>query len=62
RGVLATEFLPRFPEARVQLERWLVEGRLTIDEHVDEGLENAYPAFMRLFDGSNRGKMILKIA
>jgi NADPH-dependent curcumin reductase CurA len=62
RGVLATEFLPRFPEARVQLEQWLVEGKLTIDEHVEEGLENAYPAFMRLFDGSNRGKMILKIA
>lgn len=62
RGVLATEFLPRFADARVQLEQWLVEGRLTIDEHVEEGLENAYPAFMRLFDGSNTGKMILKIA
>ncbi|MFC3712795.1 NADP-dependent oxidoreductase [Sphingoaurantiacus capsulatus] len=62
RGVLATEFLPRFPEAREQLEAWLTEGKLTIDEHIEEGLENAYPAFMRLFDGSNQGKMILKIA
>lgn len=62
RGVLATEFLARFPDARVRLERWLVEGRLKIDEHIEEGLENAYPAFMRLFDGSNSGKMILKIA
>lgn len=62
RGVLATEFLSRFPEARLQLEQWLVEGRLTIDEHIEEGLENAYPAFMRLFDGSNSGKMLLKIA
>lgn len=62
RGVLATEFLDRFPEARARLEQWLVEGQLIIDEHIDEGLENAYPAFMRLFDGSNSGKMLLKIA
>jgi hypothetical protein len=62
RGVLATEFIGRFPEARVQLEQWLVQGQLTIDEHVEAGLENAYPAFMRLFDGSNTGKMVLKIA
>ncbi len=62
RGVLTTEFLPRFPEAREQLEAWLTEGKLTIDEHIEEGLEKAYPAFMRLFDGSNQGKMILKIA
>ena len=62
RGVLTTEFLPRFPEAREQLEAWLTAGKLTIDEHIEEGLEKAYPAFMRLFDGSNQGKMILKIA
>ena len=62
RGVLTTEFLSRFPEARARLEEWLIEGRLTIDEHIEEGLENAFPAFMRLFDGSNNGKMILKIA
>jgi NADPH-dependent curcumin reductase CurA len=41
---------------------WLREGRLVVDEHVDEGLENAYAAFMRLFSGSNQGKMILQIA
>ena len=41
---------------------WLQEGRLVADEHIDEGLENSFDAFMRLFAGSNQGKMILKIA
>jgi len=29
---------------------------------VQAGLENAYPAFMRLFTGTNTGKLVLKIA
>lgn len=62
RGVLTTEYMSRFPEARARLEDWVIEGRLTIDEHIEEGLENAFDAFMRLFDGTNKGKMILKIA
>ena len=36
--------------------------RDVVDEHVDHGLDNAYAAFMRLFAGTNQGKMILKIA
>jgi NADPH-dependent curcumin reductase CurA len=37
------------------------DGKLVFDEHIDEGIDNAFTAFMRLFDGSNRGKMILKL-
>lgn len=62
RGVLATEFLDDFPAARTQLERWLVAGQLKIDEHIEDGLENAYAAFMRLFNGRHSGKLMLKIA
>jgi NADPH-dependent curcumin reductase CurA len=61
RGVLATEFIEEFPAVRRQLEKWLIAGQLKIDEHIETGLENAYPAFMRLFDGSNNGKMLLKM-
>jgi len=62
RGFIVRDFLPRFAEGAAEMSRWLAEGRLVFDEHIDEGLENAYPAFMRLFDGTNDGKMILKIA
>lgn len=61
RSVLATEFVGDFPAARTQLERWLIAGQIKIDEHIEEGLENAYPAFMRLFDGQHNGKLLLKI-
>jgi NADPH-dependent curcumin reductase CurA len=31
------------------------------DEHVDHGIDNAFAAFMRLFEGTNDGKMILAL-
>ena len=60
-GFLIADYVPRFAEGAAQLGRWLAEGRLHIDEHVDVGLENAYAAFMKLFSGANDGKMVLKI-
>ena len=41
---------------------WLEEGLLVIDEHIEEGIENAVPAFLRLFSGTHEGKLILRIA
>lgn len=61
-GFILTQYVPRFAEAIPVLAEWTRNGIIRIDEHVDEGIENALPAFLRLFDGSNRGKMILKIA
>jgi NADPH-dependent curcumin reductase CurA len=61
RGLLIRDFLPRFAEGAAAMGQWLQDGKLVFDEHVDEGIENALPAFMRLFDGSNEGKMILKV-
>jgi NADPH-dependent curcumin reductase CurA len=34
---------------------------MRVDEDVQDGLENAHAAFMRLFSGENTGKLILKI-
>jgi NADPH-dependent curcumin reductase CurA len=62
RGLLVSDYIARFGDGAAEMAGWLREGRLVVDEHVDEGLENAYAAFMRLFSGSNQGKMILKIA
>ncbi len=62
RGLLVMDFVERFPEGGAKMGEWAAAGQLTIDEHVDEGLENAYDSFMRLFAGTNDGKMILKIA
>ena len=62
RGLLVMDFVERFPEGAAKMGEWAAAGKLSIDEHVDEGLENAFDSFMRLFAGTNDGKMILKIA
>jgi NADPH-dependent curcumin reductase CurA len=60
-GFLVSDFLPRFNEGGAQMAKWLAAGQLVVDEHVDHGIENALPAFLRLFEGSNQGKMILAL-
>ena len=62
RGFLIADYVDRFQEGGTQIAKWAAEGRLRVDEDIQEGLENAYPAFMRLFSGANTGKLILKIA
>ncbi|MBP8233542.1 NADP-dependent oxidoreductase [Rhizorhabdus sp.] len=62
KGFLIADYVPRFGEGGAQMATWMAEGRLRIDEDVQDGLENAYPAFMRLFTGANTGKLVLKIA
>ena len=62
RGLLVADYVARFGEGAAQMGEWAAQGRIVIDEHIDDGIENAYSAFMRLFSGSNQGKMILRIA
>jgi len=61
-GFLIMDFAPRFAEAGAVMAQWMAEGKLRVDEDVQEGLENSYAAFMRLFSGANTGKLVLKIA
>jgi NADPH-dependent curcumin reductase CurA len=61
-GMLVRDYAARFVEGGEQMLAWMAEGRLRIDEHIVEGIDNAYPAFMMLFSGANDGKMILKLA
>ncbi len=61
-GLLIRDYLPRFGEGAAAMAGWVRERRLVFDEHVDIGIENALPAFLRLFAGTNEGKMILKLA
>lgn len=61
-GFLIADYADRFAEGGMQMAQWLAEGKLRADEDVQEGLENAYAAFMRLFTGANTGKLVLKIA
>ncbi len=62
RGFLVSDYVARFGEGGEQMAAWLQAGKLRFDEHIDHGIENALPAFLRLFQGTNEGKMILQIS
>lgn len=55
-------YTSRYEDARRRLARWLKEGRLKYREHIVDGLENAPAAFARLFDGSNFGKLLVRVS
>jgi NADPH-dependent curcumin reductase CurA len=43
------------------LAEWVMSGKLKFREEIIEGLDNVLPAFLKLFDGSNTGKLIVGI-
>jgi hypothetical protein len=61
RGFIVGDFSVKFPAAISQLAIWLKEGKLTYTETIVYGFENIPQAFIDLFDGKNKGKMIVKI-
>ncbi len=61
-GFIVTDFAPRFPEAIGQLAQWMAEGRLQYRVDVVDGLENAPSAVKKLFDGSNKGKLMIRVS
>ncbi len=60
-GFIINNYAPKFGQAIAQLAIWLKEGKLTYTETVVEGFENTPQAFIDLFAGKNKGKMIVKI-
>ncbi|MGB8375556.1 MAG: NADP-dependent oxidoreductase, partial [Salegentibacter sp.] len=49
------------PAGVKQLTQWLNEDKLTYTETIREGFENIPQAFLDLFDGKNKGKMVVKL-
>ena len=43
------------------MRRWLSEDKITWEETIVEGLENAPKAFIALFTGEKLGKIIVKV-
>jgi NADPH-dependent curcumin reductase len=60
-GFIVSDHVDRFPAFAAEMGRWWREGRLRFREDVVEGLENAPTAFPRLFDGSNFGKLLVRV-
>lgn len=61
-GLLVADYVDRFPEGITQMGEWLQQGRIRHREHVEPGLVAAPQTFLKLFDGSNMGKLIVDLA
>lgn len=44
------------------LAGWVQAGRIKAEETIEDGLENAPVVLNKLFDGSHRGKLLLRVA
>ena len=60
-GFIVIDYMNRAPEAMGDLGRWLAEGKIKYRVDVVEGLERAPEALGKLFDGSNIGKLVVKL-
>jgi NADPH-dependent curcumin reductase CurA len=61
-GFIILDYIARFPEAIPELASWVQSGELAFEEDIQEGLENAPKTFLRLFQGKNLGKQLLRVA
>lgn len=62
RGFVVIDYRDRFMEAIGALAPLVLSKKLKFREHVVDGLENAPKAILKLYDGTNSGKLIIKIA
>lgn len=60
-GFVIFDFADKHPQGIKQLAEWLGQGKLHYTETIKEGFENIPQAFLDLFDGKNKGKMVVKI-
>lgn len=60
-GFIVTDFVDQYPAGIKQLSEWFQDGKLKYTETVREGFDNIPQAFLDLFEGKNKGKMIVKL-
>lgn len=60
-GFIISDFQSEFGEGIKKIAGWLKEGKLKYEETVVEGFDNIPKAFLGLFSGENKGKMVVKV-
>lgn len=61
RGFNLLDHLMRYPDFLAEATAWVAEGKLKYSEEFVEGFDRIPETFLRLFDGSHDGKLIVKI-
>ena len=60
-GFIVSSHFNELPQFVEQLSGWIAQGKVTWRETVEDGIENAPAAFLKLFKGENTGKMLVKL-
>ncbi|CAH0993090.1 Putative NADP-dependent oxidoreductase YfmJ [Sinobacterium norvegicum] len=60
-GFVVLDYLDSFEEAIGQLAEWVMTDKIKFKEDIVDGLDNVLPAFMKLFNGTNDGKLVVRL-
>lgn len=61
RGFVVTDHLARRAAFHADLKGWLAQGAVKWRETIVDGLESTPDAFIKLFEGGNEGKMLVRL-
>jgi len=61
-GFIVSNSFQHLPEFLKDMSGWIQDGKIQWKETIDEGIENAPGAFLKLFRGENTGKMLVKLS
>lgn len=61
-GFITLDYYDRMEEALAQLAVWALEGKFAFRNDLQEGFADIPDTFMRLFEGKNQGKQLLRLA
>jgi NADPH-dependent curcumin reductase CurA len=59
-GFVVFDYAKRYPEAIEAMGGWIAEGKLKSQEQIEDGIENFPQVLLKLFEGGNFGKLILR--
>jgi hypothetical protein len=60
-GFIVSNHYDMLPDFLRDMSAWIGSGQLQWKDTVDEGIDNAAGAFIKLFKGENMGKMLVKL-
>ena len=61
-GFIVSDHFDQMPSFIEEMTGWIEAGQVTGRQTVDEGIERAPAAFLKLFSGGNLGKMLVKLS
>jgi NADPH-dependent curcumin reductase CurA len=61
-GIVVFDYAARYPEAVRDIAGWMAEGRFKSREDVVDGIDTFPETLLKLFEGTNFGKLVLRVA